>query len=286
MTQRHLPNPVPVAHLFPVLDAELITLLRSLSLADWNRPTPAKRWTVKDIVAHLLDGKIRTLSMQRDRYFGVEPEENIDPYHALTQWLNALNHDWVHATKRISPQMLIFLLEAVNHSVQEYFVSLPPFEESLFSVAWAGEETSFNWMHVAREYTEQWHHQQQIRDAIGDVQSALMTRRLFYPMIATLLRGLAHTYRHTDAVMGTSVAVIILGESGGTWYVIKTESVWELTEALHTNQQPVSVVRIPPNTAWKLFCKALSPHDAYPEITITGDTTLGEVALTMISVVA
>ena len=42
-------------HLFKPLDSKLIELLRSLSPEDWNRPTLAPLWTVKDIAAHLLD---------------------------------------------------------------------------------------------------------------------------------------------------------------------------------------------------------------------------------------
>jgi hypothetical protein len=33
------------------------------------------------------------------------------------------------------------------------------------AAAWAGETDSRNWFDVAREYTEKWHHQQQLRDA-------------------------------------------------------------------------------------------------------------------------
>jgi uncharacterized damage-inducible protein DinB len=41
-------------HLFESLDNKLIELLRSLSDEDWNKPTIAPLWTVKDIAAHLL----------------------------------------------------------------------------------------------------------------------------------------------------------------------------------------------------------------------------------------
>ena len=52
--------PVETLHLFPVLNKLLIELLSSLSADDWNKPTIAKLWTVKDIAAHLLDTNIRT----------------------------------------------------------------------------------------------------------------------------------------------------------------------------------------------------------------------------------
>ena len=46
-------------------------------------------------------------------------------------------------------------------------MTLPSHGRAIFSVAWAGESESENWFDVARDYTERWHHQQQIRDAVG-----------------------------------------------------------------------------------------------------------------------
>jgi len=48
-------EPLYTAHLFPPLHAELIALLRSLTPEDWERPTVAGSWRVRDVVAHLLD---------------------------------------------------------------------------------------------------------------------------------------------------------------------------------------------------------------------------------------
>ena len=53
---------IRVIHLFPKLDEKLLELLRGLNDEEWHMPTIAKRWRVKDIAAHLLDGNIRTLS--------------------------------------------------------------------------------------------------------------------------------------------------------------------------------------------------------------------------------
>ena len=70
----HHVTPIQVLPLFPVLDDKLSELLRSLSSEDWQQPTLARKWTVKDVAAHLLDGNLRTLSFVRDRYFGEKPE--------------------------------------------------------------------------------------------------------------------------------------------------------------------------------------------------------------------
>jgi len=55
---------IHTAHLFQILDDKLIELLRSLQPIDWDKPTLAKRWTVKDIAAHLLDTNVRSLAMR------------------------------------------------------------------------------------------------------------------------------------------------------------------------------------------------------------------------------
>jgi hypothetical protein len=59
---------------------------------------------------------------------------------------------------------------------------LDPFAEAIFSVGWAGEEKSLNWFHIAREYTEKWHHQQQIRLAVG--QEQICTQETFIILIS------------------------------------------------------------------------------------------------------
>ena|SRR6218665_2666751 len=160
------PNiPIDVVDLLPVLDSKLFDFLKSFTAEEWKKQTIAKRWNVKDIAAHLLDGNIRILSILRDNHFGEQPV--IHSNQDLIDFLNRLNADWVKAMKRLSPQMLIFLLELTSRPFCEYLKSLNPFDKAVFAVDWAGEAESKNWMEIAREYTEKWLHQQQIRDAVG-----------------------------------------------------------------------------------------------------------------------
>ena len=55
------PEPILVAHLFAPLHDELLALLRSLTPDEWDAPTVAGAWTVKDVTAHLLDTCLRRL---------------------------------------------------------------------------------------------------------------------------------------------------------------------------------------------------------------------------------
>lgn len=273
--------PIPTVHLFPRLDAKLIELLRSLSPEDWSRPTVAKLWTVKDVATHLLDGNIRMISMVRDNYFG-EPSGKIDSYRDLVNFLNQLNADWVKATKRMSPSVLIELLEVTGKEYAECIVRLDPYQPAIFSVAWAGEEQSLNWFHIAREYTEKWHHQQQIRDAVK--KPGIMTKEFYYPLIDTFMQALPHTYRNIKANGGKVVEVIVSSEIGGTWYLTAEENSWLLTKIRPADVD--ATVTIDPDTAWKLFTKAVTSDEAEKRMIFQGDKSLGKPILTMLSVMA
>jgi hypothetical protein len=272
--------PIDLVSLLPELDEKLLILLKSLSPQEWQEQTIAKLWKVKDAVAHLLDGNIRTLSMLRDRYYENTPQ--VQSYQELLNYLNGLNADWIKAMKRVSPQMLILLHEITGPLYCWYYAYLDPFDISPFPVSWAGESESRNWMHIAREYTEKWLHQQQIRDAVN--KPGIMNRKYFYPFIQVFMLALPHTYRSVDAKEGTIVKVSIPTEIGGQWYVLKSEDSWKFIEDIQS--QPNAEVSIDPDIAWRLFSKSLRPKDVEGHIQISGNEKLGKVALEMISVMA
>lgn len=273
--------PINTLHLFTKIDGLLINLLKSLSTDQWNKPTIAGHWTVKDIAAHLLDGNLRTLSFSRDKYFA-ETNPVITSYESLVRYLNELNADWVIAAKRLSPPVLIELLETTGKQYIEHLQTLKPFDTAIFSVAWAGQNKSENWFHIAREYTEKFIHQQQIRDAVD--KPGILNKELFYPFIDTFMYGLPHTYRNVSATAGTVVQIKVITNIGGEWNLIKTEDNWQLSKT--NNTKPTAIININPQTAWKLFSKGISPEEARKQVEILGDIQLGKVALQMVSVMA
>jgi uncharacterized protein (TIGR03083 family) len=273
--------PIPTLHLFPKLDAKLLELLKSLSTEEWRFKTLARQWTVKDIASHLLDGNIRTLSFLRDQYIGEQPGK-IDTYQDLVDYLNRLNADWVKATKRVSPAVLIELLEVTGKEYIEQLNKLDPFAPAIFSVAWAGQTESPNWFHIAREYSEKWHHQQQIREAVG--KPGIVTREFFYPLIDTFMQALPHTYRNVNAEEGTSIIVTVTSGMGGEWILEKSEKNWSLQRNKSENIK--AEIIIDPDTAWKLFTKGLSGAEAESKIKFSGNPELGKPILSMLSVMA
>ncbi|MCW5909510.1 MAG: maleylpyruvate isomerase family mycothiol-dependent enzyme [Cyclobacteriaceae bacterium] len=268
---------IATLHLFEPVEQKLIELLKSLEPADWNKPTVAGLWTVKDIAAHLLDTSVRTLALFKN--FSGDPPGQVSSYQDIVSYLNRLNADWVKAMKRVSPDTLIAFLQLVQKPMIDYYHSLDLHAHALFSVAWAGESESKNWFHIAREYTERWHHQQQIRDAVH--QDGIMSREFFYPMIDTLLRALPHNYRNTNAPDGTCVQVHITGSAGGTWIIQSHSGKWGFIEAAPAI---TTTLTFDPDTAWKLFTKALTQEQAEANVKITGTQALGAPVLKMVAV--
>lgn len=273
--------PVQTLHLFPKLDKMLIDLLQSLSDDEWNTQTVAKLWTVKDVVSHLFDGNLRGLSYSRDKYFGEKPPV-INSYSDLVNFINQQNLAWTSVSKKLSPRVLMELLETTGKEYSEHLATLNPFDDAIFSVAWAGQDTSPNWLHIAREYTEKFIHQQQIREAVG--KQALFTKDLFFPFIDTFMYAFPHTYRNVIAEENTKITIKILTEIGGEWSIFRTNKNWEFTQ--NDDIQPTARVSISPDIAWKLFSKSIKSEEVLDKVVIEGNQELGEIALTMVSVMA
>jgi hypothetical protein len=272
--------PLHVLPLIELLDYKLLDLLGDLSPVEWHAPTIASKWCVKDIASHLLDGNLRGLSQSRDRYF---PSANhFDTTDDLIQYLNAMNHRWTDAAMRLSPQLLIDLLGYTGTAYYHHLVRLDPWAEAIFSVAWAGQTSSPNWFHIAREYTEKFLHQQQIRDAVN--KPGIMTPEFFYPYISTLVYGLPHTFRQVDAAGGTVVRLIIESECGGSWYLARDKGTWQL---ISNPSEPITATAtLDPDTAWKLFSKSWRPAMVMDKVKLDGDLGLARQVLEMVSVMA
>lgn len=273
--------PIFVVELFPKLSERLLELLKGLSDEDWQRPTLASLWNVKDIAAHLLDGNLRRLSICRDGYMGTPPA-TINSYRDLVNYINDLNKEWVRVAKRISPRILIELLSESNQQIYQYFRALPPFERASFSVAWAGEEVSLNWFDIARDYTEHWHHQQQIRLAVH--RFGIEDRELYYPVLDTFMRALPHHYKKCSAAEGSLLKFHIAGAAGGDWWLLNRNDQWQLVT--QPDRHPDTAVTINQEIAWRIFTKGIDKARAEKEITIIGDKVMGMEIINMLAVMA
>ena len=272
-------EPIRCAHLLRKVDNRLLDLLRSLTAEEWDLQTVAPRWKVRDVAAHLLDTALRKLSLVRDSWF-VE-NVSIQSPRDVVILVDRLNEEGVKVFRRLSPSVLVDLMSIACERSADFHESLEPFARATFNVSWAGEEISLNWFDTARELTERWHHQQQIRLATG--RPGIMTRELYHPVLDCFVRGLPHSYRHVDAPAGTSLLLEISGECGGTWILSKEAETWgfmnKYPDKLHCT------VILPEEIAWLMFTKGIPLASVRERLKIGGNEALAAGILQLTAVV-
>lgn len=270
-------RPILMGALFAKLRQELVSLLEGLSEDEWRLPTAAPKWNVKDVALHILGGDVGNLSRRRD---GFSLPADLSSYEKLVAFINDLNASWVAAGQRMSSRMVIDLTKHVGRQADDYLAGLDPFAPG-GPVEWAGTAAP-QWLDIAREYTERWHHQQQIRDATG--RPGLYERRWFEPVLDTFVRGLPRTFKNVGAENGTAVKLKVTGVLEKEWLLVQGAAEWELFEGGGTRSD-VEVI-IAAEKAWKIFTRGIRGVEAVKCAEIRGDRDLGEKVLQMVSVIA
>jgi hypothetical protein len=273
---------IQTLHLFPKLNHSLISLLGSLTQEEWLTPSPIEGRTVKDLASHLLDGSIRRLSQQRDQFFPGKPV--VYTYHDLVEYIQTINKEWILASRKISPQILVELLKIHEREVYELFQTLDPNEPAIFPVAWAGETQSPNWFDIAREYTEKWHHQMQIRLSLD--KSLMMDRSYVQPLYKTFMMGLPYALKEaSDFPDLTALKVSISGHYSESWQVVKQNGLWIME---NENSSPVQTeITIPEEVGWIIFTNTDRDKQKYiPRMDIKGNEALAQFVVNMVTVMS
>jgi len=271
--------PIFTAHLFPKLEGMLIELLRSLTPQEWEKQTVAPQWKVKDVAAHMLDTQLRRVAASGNLHPHESPKitSNAD----LVAFINRMNAEGVQKYRQLSNGELIARMESASRECAEYLQSLDPFAPAMFSVSWAGEEVSANWFDAARELTERWHHQQQIRLAVE--KPGIMTRELYFPVLDCFMRALPYAYSSLPGKHGALAQFNISGDCGGSWYLLHDAERWRLVSS--GAGEKVSETTIPQEIAWRIFTKGISREAARAQIQVEGNSEIGLHILKMVSIV-
>jgi uncharacterized protein (TIGR03083 family) len=243
--------------LFRPLTQEIVALERRLSPADWERPTLAARWRVRDVAAHMLDTALRRLSLQRDRH--QPPPARIESSDDLLALINTLNADWVEASARLSPRVITDLYAFVSSELSEFFEKLPIDAPALFPVSWAGDAPE-GWLDTGREFTEVWHHGAQIRDAVG--AGPFSDPAWLRAVLQISMWALPHAYRDVPASSGQTLAIVVTGPAGGHWLLRRGDARWQIEEG--ESATPDARATMPDESAWRLLFNALSRSGAEP----------------------
>lgn len=275
-------QPLLTAALFRPLGERLLALLRGLSPTDWTKPTIAGAWTVHDVAAHLLDTAWRRLAGERDGYAAPPPAVPPRSYEELVAFLDALNRTWVEAWRRTSPAILVECLASAEDGLARHLPTMDPFAPARFGVAWAGEASSPNWFDQARELTERWHHQQQIRLAVG--APPLAEPRFSRPVLETFLYALPHRYAALAAPAGTSLALAVAGAETYAYTLRRDADRWSLLRG--RDDGATTTVETDEETAWRVLTRGLSAAEAGARSRVRGDAGLAAPLFETLAVMA
>jgi len=270
VTLQTLP-PTDTRSYFRPLGAELGRVLRELPDSGWNAPTVASRWRVRDVVAHLVDTPLRRLSLHRDRMALPPPPASIATDRDLVTFIDSLNASWVDAARRLSPRVLTDLYAVAVTQLADFLEALPMDAPALFEVSWAGEDQDAGWLDVGREFTEQFHHQMQIRDAVG--AGPLPRAEWLHAVLLVAWRGLPRAFAAVAAPGGTMVRVVVTGPSGGEWGLLRDVDRWRVGVP-HAASAADLTVTMSDDTAWRLLFHALDEREAAARIQAEGDERL------------
>ncbi|MFC7329949.1 maleylpyruvate isomerase family mycothiol-dependent enzyme [Marinactinospora rubrisoli] len=272
---------IDVRPLFPRERAALLDLLGSLGPDDWRAPTVCPGWDVHDLVAHLLNDQLRRLSGSRDGHAG-------PPFGAgetLPAYIHRVNGEFVRAARCASPRVMAELLGFLGPQLDELWAGRPLDGQADLPVSWAQAEPADStpvWLDMAREYTEYWVHQQQIRDAVG--RPGADDPALMAPVLDTFARALPSALHGLTRPPGSSVVLEVTGPAGGRWAAVRGTGRW-LLGAPPGARPAAARVTLPQDAFWRLATRGIPATEARGRADVHGDPELVDAVTGLLAIV-
>jgi len=238
---------------------------------------------VHDLAIHLLSADVNELAGRRDDF----QERRTEPIpYDLSQWdqllafIDERNGAWVEVNRRLSPRLLCSLLTTTGDELDAWWPAVDLNAVGM-PVNWAGPDPAPTWLHVAREYTERWVHQQQIRDALG--RPGLTGPEFLRPVLDTFVLALPVALQNVPGVLGDRVKLSVSGAADRSWTVIKSDTGWRF--ASDSGGVPICEVTLRGDIMWRLASRTISPTEARAQAVIKGDSAAGEAVLKIVSMI-
>ena len=255
---------------------ELLRLLGELTPQDWERPTAAAPWVVRNLVAHLLGDDLARLARSRDGHRVGTPA----PHEEFAAFIHRLNDEWVRAAARLSPQLLIDMLQATSPQVLGFWRQAD-LDATGEPVSWVSPDPAPVWLDCARDFTEYWVHQQQIREATG--RTVATDRRALHTVLDTFLRAMPRTLVRQDRPPGAQLIVTVAEPAGGRWNWLREGERWCPSNARGGRTTTIAVDHA--DVLWRLCVRMIEPQEAQQRVRITGDHALAAAALQIVSII-
>ncbi len=207
--------PVDLRPVFAPQRGRLVAFLSALRDEEWRRPTACTGWDVADLVAHLVGdvlGRVDGLSGPGGRNPPGRTGES------LGDLVDRTNQEWVTACRRFSPHLLVEMLEWAGPKADQRWRQRD-FDEPSLGVSWAGIDPAPLWLDAAREVTEYWVHERQLREAVGHDTDGL-------PDLATMLDVFARGLPFTLGRLEPGETRIRLEAAGRSWRFHQLDGLW------------------------------------------------------------
>lgn len=252
--------------------AALLALLHDLDAEAWRAPTACAAWSVHELAVHLVHDDLRRLSSERDGHAGSWID--VDTLEQLVTELDRANESWVATmAPTLSPRLTTELLGWLAEPSAEHLLGLDP--HALDSdVGWAGPGPHPNWLDVAREYTERWVHQQQLRDAVD--RPGLTDERFAAPVVEAFARAIPPSLPGTTEP--ASLEVRLTGGVARTWRFEPDGPGWGFADGASTTA-PTTTVELPAELFWRRAVRLVDRDAAFRAARIDGDRALADAVL-------
>jgi hypothetical protein len=136
------------------------------------------------------------------------------------------------------------------------------------------------WLDCARDVTEDWVHQEQIRQAVGRQQCPDVT--VLYAVIDTFMHAMNHTLDQHDFLPGYTLVVRIEPELHAAWSWSNRDGRWSAAERV---PHPTTEITGDAQTWWQLCVRMLTPAQARDRVRVVGDEQLARAALNIVSII-
>jgi uncharacterized protein (TIGR03083 family) len=259
--------PCDAAGLFVAERARLGELLATLDRADWDRPSPCPGWSVLGLCCHLVGDDLGFLSRHRDGHHGPPGREQGGEAEFIA-WLDDLQAEWVRAARRLSPRVVVGLLDWAGPQVAETMRGEDP-RAVTARVSWAGTGPVPVWLDQVRELSEYWIHRQQLLQALG--RPSDLRADLAGPVLDGLRWAYPFRLGQVRAEPGDTVTMSVSGPVAVTWQLVAATTGWEYRE--EPGPRVVASLGMTTEQAWRLLTNN-RPAAERPGLTASGDETV------------
>jgi hypothetical protein len=212
----------------------------------------------------LLGDDLSLLAGRRDQHLGTPPPEGLSE-EGFIGWLDDLQIEWVRAMRRLSPRLVVDLLEWAGPQIVSTVNAQDP-SAVMANVSWASTTVVPVWLDQARELSERWIHRQQILQSLGrpgDLRSDLA---------GPVMDGLRWAYpfrleRHRRTP-GATVEITVSGDVNLRWNIVSNGASWEFYPA--PGDSLAAELRLRSDQAWRLLSNNFDPA-VHGEIRASGD---------------